>query len=162
LSLFRCLALWSGGRVAAGPVVQVAVEIWGVPASREPVKERLLGGRDQILDRLGYRVTVMAGEASELRLGLNADEELDALLGAVEAEMTLAVALLLLGRGQCHGGSRLRCNNWWHVGYTVTNDEASLADCGARRLLCVVAHAYRPAGAEVFNLPDPAGPAPEE
>ena len=60
--------------------------------------------RDQILDRLGYRVTVMAGEASELRLGLNADEELDALLGAVEAEMTLAVALLLLGRGQCHGG----------------------------------------------------------
>jgi hypothetical protein len=28
--------------------------------------------------------------------------------------------------------------------------------------LCVVAQAYPAAGAEVFNLPDPAGPAPEE
>src|SRR5260370_7284212 len=104
----------------------------------------------------------MAGEAWGVGRGWNGDEELDGLLGAVEAEMTRAVALLLLGRGECHGGSRLRRNNWWHVGYTVTNDEASLTDCGARRLLCVVAHAYRPARPEVFNLPDPAGPAPEE
>ena len=28
--------------------------------------------------------------------------------------------------------------------------------------LCVIAQAYRAAGAEVFNLPDPAGPAAEE
>jgi len=49
-----------------------------------------------------------------------------------------------------------------HSGYTVTDDEASLVDCGARRLLCVAAHAYQAAGAEVFNLPDPAEPAPEE
>jgi len=78
-------------------VVLVAVEVCDVLASREPVEERLLGGRDQILDHLGYRVTMMAGEPSELRLGLNADKELDAFLGAVQAEMTLAVALLLLG-----------------------------------------------------------------
>jgi hypothetical protein len=36
-----------------------------------------------------------------LRLGLDADEELNALLGAVDTEMALAIALLLLGRGQC-------------------------------------------------------------
>ena len=28
--------------------------------------------------------------------------------------------------------------------------------------LCLIAQAYRAAGAEVFNLPDPAGPAPKE
>jgi len=110
LLLFGRLALWLGGYFPASAVVQVAIEICGVLASREPFKERPLGGRDQILDHLGYCVTVMTGEASELRLGLNADEELNALLGAVEAEMTLAVALLLFSGGECHGDSRLRCN----------------------------------------------------
>jgi hypothetical protein len=40
---------------------------------------------------------MVAGEPPELRLGLNADEELDALLGAMEAKMALTIALLFLG-----------------------------------------------------------------
>ena len=67
-----------------------------------------------MLDHLGYRVTVMMGEASELRLGLHADEELNALLGAVDTEIVLAIALLLLGRGQCYG---------YPPGYCVTDDK---------------------------------------
>ena len=94
--------LWPGGHFPAGAVFD-AIEICGVLASREPVEKRPLGGRDQILDHFGYCVTVMTGEASELRLGLNTDEELDALLGAVEAEMTFTVALLLLGGGEKGG-----------------------------------------------------------
>ena len=50
----------------------------------------------------GYCVTVMARKPSELRLFLHADEELNALLGAVNTEMALVIAPLLLGRGQCH------------------------------------------------------------
>jgi hypothetical protein len=61
---------------------------------------RPVGG--DLLDHRGYCVTVTAGEASKLGLGVNADEELDAQLGAVDAEMALAIALLLFGRGQSH------------------------------------------------------------
>jgi len=105
LPLFGCLGLWPNGHFRAGAVFQVAIEICRVLASRKAVEKRPLGGRDQILNHLGYCVTVMTGEASELRLGLNTDEELDALLGAVETEMTVTVALLLLGGGECcHGG----------------------------------------------------------
>jgi hypothetical protein len=39
---------------------------------------------------------MVPGETAELRLGLNTDEELDAILGA-HTEMTFAVVLLFLG-----------------------------------------------------------------
>jgi hypothetical protein len=80
----------------------VAVEIGGSLAGRKPVEECTFGVSGQILDHLGYCVTVMAGETPELYPCLNADEELDALLRAMDAEMAFAIALLLLGRGQSH------------------------------------------------------------
>jgi hypothetical protein len=108
-----------------------AVEIDGVFLRRKPVKERAFGISSQLLwcacdrrtrsivsacithtpldvrhpttkHKIGYRVTVVESEAFELSLGLNTDEEWDTLLAAVDAEMALAIALLLLGRGQSH------------------------------------------------------------
>ena len=90
------------GVVVPGGVVVVAVEIGGAVAGRKPVEECALGVSGQILNRPGYCVTVAASEASELYPCANADEKLNALLSAVDAEMTLAIALLLLGRAQSH------------------------------------------------------------
>jgi hypothetical protein len=95
------------GVVVAGGVLVVAVEIGSALAGRKPVEECAFGVSGQVLDHSGYCVTVVAGEASEPSPCLNADEKLNALLGAVDAEMALAIALLLLGRGQSH--DRLRC-----------------------------------------------------
>lgn len=100
--LFRRPGFAPGGWLVTGGVLRAAVEIGGVLARRKPFEEPAFGVRGQLLDHIGYCVTVMAGEACELGLGLNADEELDALLGAVDAEMALAIALLLLGRCQSH------------------------------------------------------------
>jgi hypothetical protein len=97
--------------VTGGVLVVVAVEVGSALAGRKPVEEYTFGVSGQILDHLGYRVTVVAGEAPELCPCPNADEELDALLRAVDAEMALAIALLLLGRGQSHDRVPwLRCN----------------------------------------------------
>ena len=65
---------------------------------RQLIEDCAVGILDQILDDFGYCVTVMARKPSELRFGLDVDEELNALLGAVDTEMTLAIAPLLLGR----------------------------------------------------------------
>jgi hypothetical protein len=46
----------------------VTVEIGGALAGRKPSEERALGVSGQILDHLGYCVTVVAGDASELCL----------------------------------------------------------------------------------------------
>jgi hypothetical protein len=90
------------GVLVTGGMLVVAVEIDGAPAGRKPIEECAFGVSGQILDHLGYCVTVVAGQASELCPCLNADEKLNALLRAVDAEMALAIALLLLGRGQSH------------------------------------------------------------
>jgi hypothetical protein len=90
------------GIVVTGGVLAVAVEIGGALPGRKPVEECAFGVSGQILDHLGYCVTVVAGEASEPCPCLNADEKLNALLRAVDAEMALAIALLLLCRGQSH------------------------------------------------------------
>lgn len=97
---FRRPGLVPDGRLVT--TLLVAVEIGGVLVGRKPVEEGAFGVCGQLLDHFGYRVTVVASEASELCLGLNADEELDALLGTVDAKMAIAIALLLLGRGQSH------------------------------------------------------------
>jgi hypothetical protein len=108
--------------VITGGVPVLPVEIGRALAGRKLVDECAFGVSGQILDHLGYCVTVVAGEASELCPCLNADEKLNALLRAVDAEMTLAIALLLLGRGQSH--DRLR--GYSVTDYTVTDDEASV------------------------------------
>jgi hypothetical protein len=58
---------------------------------RGSVSRSALAVGGDLLDHRGYCVTVMAGEVSKLGLGVNADEELDAQLGAVDAEMALAM-----------------------------------------------------------------------
>jgi hypothetical protein len=55
-----------------------------------------IGFGNQILNHLGQHVTVVPGETGELRFGWSADEELDALLVAVN-EMALAVTPLFFG-----------------------------------------------------------------
>jgi hypothetical protein len=73
------------GVVVTGGVLVVAVEIGGAVAGRKPVEECAFGVSGQILDHLGYCVTVVASEASELCPCVNADEKLNALLRAVDA-----------------------------------------------------------------------------
>jgi hypothetical protein len=94
------LAVCRGG---GGLVERVPVVVSLVVLPRKLVDEQSFGFCGEVLDQLGYSVTTMTGEASELGFGVNADEELDAFFAAVEAEMALAIAALLFGGGQCHG-----------------------------------------------------------
>jgi len=85
-----------------------AVKIGAVLRPREAVEEFAFGIDSQRLDRLGYGVTMMSSKTAQLCLGLNADEELDAILGTVNAEMALAITALFLGCGQCHDNAPRR------------------------------------------------------
>jgi hypothetical protein len=62
--------------VVTSSVPVVAVEIGGALARRKPVEECAFGVSGQILDHLGYCVTVVTGEASELCPCLNVGEGL--------------------------------------------------------------------------------------
>ena len=121
-----------GGRFVIRCALSVAVEVDRVLFRRKPVEDRSFGVSGELLDHLGYRVTVVESEAFELCLGLNADEELDTLLAAVDAEMALAIALLLLGRGQSHDDASPRGYSVpTTFGYTVTEVEN---DVGAKQI----------------------------
>jgi len=60
----------------------------------------------------------MPSQTAQSRLGLNADEELDPILGAIDAEMALAITPPFLGWGQCHDNAPRRGVK--RHGYTVT------------------------------------------
>jgi hypothetical protein len=86
----------------------LAVKIGAVLRPWEAVEEFAFGIDSQGLDHLGYCVIMMSSKTAQLCLGLNADEELDPILGTVNAEMALTVTVLFLGWGQCHDSAPRR------------------------------------------------------
>jgi hypothetical protein len=93
-----------------GRSLPAAVEICGLLFRWKPVEEHSFCVSGELLNHVGYCVTIVESEAIELCFGVNADKELDALLATINAEMALAIAPLLLGRAQSHDdASWLRC-----------------------------------------------------